>query len=570
MRRIVSNRLFELTLVFFIILTAMFFTSPRLVSQYLHRPQGSVFIGMTTYFEDFYYYLDQFYQGGHGNWLTENRFSIEHFPPTLIYINNIIFGKIGGIFGLESFQSYNLFGALFKFLFMISAYIMIRHFFTTSLFKRVSVYLIFLFSTSIPNIIIKNGSFVFNRSFDLFRTENRPAARFSTSPNGMFINFIFIVLFLTLIRFFSRKYFRLKHRVSSEETSSQHWTRLLKTLIIILPVYILFTLGDLSKTMVLLGLFIILYLKDSLKEKSFLILSDTKILIMTLLGIFIVIFIYIYQTVDIDPVYFQATQWDNTQYLKQIKVVGIVNFIKGFGLQMPLFLYGYWILFRKHHKTILEESALILTAIGVLGYILPLLFQISVPGFKFLFPALYVPIAIIVWYAIEELSSKFQHRRNMMISLMVIYMVINFISFFPGWYQEFKPLKEPDYHFAYIPDKLYQGLVFLRTAKPRDGNVLASSYTSVDLMIPGIAGRYSYSGHFLTTYNSKKKDTLAEKFFLEWTDQPETHEFLKKNNIRFIVVTKYSASLELFKIYYPFLKTVFENPMVTIFRYDPV
>jgi hypothetical protein len=569
MRRSISKRLLEPIAVLFIVLTAMFFASPRLTSQYLHRPQGSVFVGMTTYFEDFYYYLDQFYQGGHGNWLTENRFSIEHFKPTLIYLNNIIFGKIGGIFGLESFQSYNLFGAIFKLLFMISAYVMIRWFFPASLFKRISVYLIFLFSTSIPNIIVRNGSVIFSPSIDLFQTENRVLSRFSTLPNNMFINFLFIVLFLILISFFSRKYSLLKHNVSAEKSSYPQWIPLIKTLIILLPVYILFALGDLVEAMVLLGLFIILYLKYSPQEKPFRFLSDTKVLIMALLGIFIVIFLYIYRTVNVDPVYMQATQWDISQYLQQIKALGIVNFIKGFGLQMPLFFYGYWILIRKHHKTILEESALILTAFGILGYGLPLLFQIPVPGFRFLFPALYVPIAIIAWYAIEELSIKF-HRRNMMIVLLAVYLVINLISLFPGWYEQFKPLKEPDYHFAYIPDELYQGLVFLRTAEPRDGNVLASPRTSIDLMIPGIAGRYTYSGHFLTTYNSKEKDELAQKFFFEWTDNPETHEFLKKNNIRFIVVTKYSQSLEAFKIYYPFLKTVFANPTVTIFRYDPV
>lgn len=570
MRHSVSNRLLELIAIFFIVLTAMFFTSPKLTSQYLHRPQGSVFVGMTAYFEDFYYYLDQFYQGGHGNWLTENRFSIEHFPSTLIYVNNIIFGKIGGIFGLESFQSYNLFGALFKFLFMISAYVMIRYFFPTSLFKRLSVYLIFLFSTSLPNLVIKNGTVMLNPSVDLFKTENRILSRFATSPNGMFTSFLFIGLFLILIRFFFRKYPRSDDHVSSlNESPYPHWNKLIKIFIIILPVYILFTFGDLSLAIVLLSLFIILYLKYSLKEKSFLFLSDTKVLMMTLISAFILIFLYIYRTVNSDLVYLQATQWDNAQYLRQIKAIGIVNFIGGFGLQMPLFFYGYWLLIRKHHKTVLEESALILTAICVLGYILPIIFQISIPGYGFLFAASYVPIAIIVWGAIEELSNKF-HRRNMTVMLLAVYLVINFLSFFPGWYEEFKPLKEPDYHFAYIPNELYQGLVFLRTAEPRDGNVLASPRTSIDLMIPGIAGRYSYSGHFLTTYNSKVKDELASKFFFEWTNNTETHDFLKKNNIRFIVVTKYSASLQAFKIYYPFLKIVFENPTVTIFRYDPV
>jgi hypothetical protein len=59
---------------------------------------------MTTYFEDFYYYLDQFYQGAHGNWLTENKFSIDRFPATFTYFPHILLGKTGGLMGFEAFH----------------------------------------------------------------------------------------------------------------------------------------------------------------------------------------------------------------------------------------------------------------------------------------------------------------------------------------------------------------------------------------------------------------------------------------------------------------------------------
>jgi hypothetical protein len=177
-------------------------------------------------------------------------------------------------------------------------------------------------------------------------------------------------------------------------------------------------------------------------------------------------------------------------------------------------------------------------------------------------------MSVMVMIAIDTIALKFRSV-HLFPLLLGAYLCINFLAFFPGWYHTIQPVQEPDYHFTYIPDELYKGLVFLRTAEPRDGNVLASPYTSTDLMIPGIAGRYTYSGHSLTTYDSVKKDDQANRFFNQWADTPSTHEFLTENNIRFIVVTKYSERLSDIKTYYPFLHVIFENPTVTIFRYDP-
>jgi hypothetical protein len=255
-----------------------------------------------------------------------------------------------------------------------------------------------------------------------------------------------------------------------------------------------------------------------------------------LIAIFFVILAYIERTVIADPVYRQSVQWDNFQYLQQIKAIGIANFIEGGGLLMPIFFYGYWLLVHKQHKNIFEDAVLIMTAIGVLGYSLPLFLQIPISGFRLLFPAMYVPITIIAWYAFESIFRKF-HQTNTAVILVGVYLALNCICIFPRWHDSFKPLQEPDFHFAYIPEELYQGLIFLRTAKPLDGNVLASAYTSTDLMIPGITGRYTYTGHFLTTYNSKEKDMLNNKFFYVGMDELESRKFLKKNNIRFITVT---------------------------------
>jgi len=526
-----------------------------------------VFVGLTTYFEDFYYYLDQFYQGGHGNWLTENRFSFEQYPPTLIYFNNIIFGKIGGMFGLESFQSYNLFGILLKSLFMLLAYGAIRYFFPTSLFKRIATYLIFLFSTGLPNVVLQNGGNFEYGHIDLFRTGNHIFSRFGTSANDMFNNSIFVILCVVLVGFFIEELHWSQNFVSSSKTSDYFWMRFVKVLVFILPFFVLLTIGDLFKSIALLGLMIILYLKYRIQKKSFYIYPHTLGLILILIGVISLVSLYIVKTVNVDPVYEQAVKWDVYMYFNHIKGAGFVNYVKGFGLMMPLFFYGYWALLAKKQKSMLEESALILSAICVGGYIVPVVFRIPISGFRFMFSAFYIVIAVIIWYAIEALSERF-HKKQMDVVLIVVYLAINIVSIVPQLYKDYQPVKEPEFHFAYIPNDLYKGLVFLRTAEPRDAIILGSPHTSIDLMIPGIAGRYTYSGHFLTTYNAKEKDILANKFYYDWIDQTNPQVFLRQNNIRFVIVTKYSAVLDRIRTYYSFLKPVFENSEVTIFRYD--
>jgi len=46
------------------------------VGVYRQQP-GEVYLGTTHYFEDYFFYLSQFFQGAHGGWLTQNRYSSE-------------------------------------------------------------------------------------------------------------------------------------------------------------------------------------------------------------------------------------------------------------------------------------------------------------------------------------------------------------------------------------------------------------------------------------------------------------------------------------------------------------
>lgn len=541
----------EILIYIFFAFLALFFTTPHLTSEYIHKPDDSVLVGLPAYFEDYYYYLDQFYQGSQGKWLTENHFSIERFPPKLIYFNNLLLGNIGGKFHLEAFQSYQVFGILFKFAFILFTYPLIFCFFPKNAYHRVSAYLLFLISNSFPSIITENGHLSVQPTLPLLRTSSRVLERFGTAPNGMLVNLLFILLLFSMIHLVHKKSAKKKEILFLE--------------IIMIPAFILVCLGDLVLAIyiVLIGSLILFLQKDvplSLRRNFKILLAFFSIIT----GMYL---LYTLLIINRDPVYQLANNWDISQYLQQIKAIKIQGMLREFWLLFSFGLLGFVVLIKKKSKTIYEYIGLGTIILSFFGYFFPLIFQIPVPGFRSLFPISYVFLSVLVIISLHQISLFFKQKTIFYILLFAV-LALNLSSFIPSWWKEFQPVQEPEYHFAYIPNEIYQGFLFLRNAEPLDGNVVASAFTEMDLMIPGLTGRYTYSGHMLTTYDVKKKDGAVANLFYLWADTPETHEFFKKNNIRFIFITKYSDSVNLFKYYYPFLEVVFENPSLTIFRFN--
>ncbi len=543
-------------------LLAVYFTSPIYFSQLRYKPANHVFIGMTAYFEDFYYYMDQFYQGKEGNWLTRNRFAPERFPATIIYFNHILLGKIGGLFHLEPYDAYNFFGLAFKFLFILSSYFFIAKLFTKKFPSQLTAFLIFLCSTSLPNISVQEGVIQLQRTYDVFRSANRVLARFGTSPNGMLTNFLFVVLTLYLLRILEKELSHPRQTLSIRTLLATSHVHPMSVVLICLAMSLLIVGDPVIAVMIPLSIGILM-----LWNKATLFRTPKSYGYMLLLLVICagVGWIYI-GYVQIDPVYKAANEWDISQYFIQMRNIGLWNYLKSFGLQLPFGIAGLVFLILRRRKTLYQQYIIIGLLIALAGYVLPLAFHMHVPGFRFLFPAIYMFNSVCVLYAIMILSRSIPIK-HVYAYIVTIYITINLISFFRSWNNQFQPLTEPLLHFAYIPHDLYDGLMFLRSAK-ESGNVIASSATSIDLMIPGLTGKRSYSGHSLTTYRAKTRDNNSSKFFFEWTDGKETRDFLKSNNIRYVFATTYEGVTADLKIYYPFLQVIYENPMVTIFRYD--
>lgn len=539
-------------------------TSANLIAQYIRRPPDRVFVGMSHYFEDFYYYLDQFYQGAHGGWLTVNNFTTEKLAPTLIYYPHILMGKLGALFGLEPFASYNISVLVFKFIFIILGYLVLLRVFPKNPSYRFAAFLIFLFSTAFTFSTFGDQGEILTLPRRIWGTKNLITTRFGNIPYRHFIN----ILFLSILLLIGPVISNLINYFHDEKKNEQRKDFIIKKILIpLIPVVILLlllTIADSVMGFVLVAASAIVMIlnrpEKNVREYYIFSLSFLAVILIP----FILAGIYLLRTIDLDPVYRQAVAWDIDEFFKQIVDVKLADYPLSFGtlgfslvLGLPLFL--------RKKKNIYEQFAGVTLAICILGYLFPLVTQIRFPGSRFIFSATYLFAGVVGFYGLLTIDRL--AKKRILPILIIIYLLINFNTFKISFMQSIAPVKEPDYHFTYLTAGFYKGLLFLRNLPPKDAIVLANSYTSVDLMIPGLTGKKTYSGHFLITLNSEEKDRNSQDFFYERGDSRKSYEFLKNNNIKYVFYTSYSGDLSGFKRDYQFLKPVFENEDTSIFSY---
>lgn len=539
-------------------------TTVKLFVQFFHRPANHVFIGMTHYFEDFYYYLDQFYQGANGGWLTNNNFTSEYLPPTLIYWSHILMGKVGGLLGLESYTSYNLSLLLLKFCFLIICYWVLKRIFPRNFWYRYSVFLIFLFSTTIPVFYSTGEGGVISLPLHLWGTKNLINSRFGNIPYRYVTNILFLILLLLNWSFFAyikTLFSDTKGKIIIDKKSIAGIFKYLLPMGLLL---FFLTLTDSAVAMIWAGsVGIMLFLVwPAMVSRQY--LTICLMITVTMAISFWGAGLYLIRVIDADPVYSLAIKWDVEQYFEQFQLVKLVEMPFFFGTLGLLTLTGVFMFIGKK-KNMYEQTAGVILALSICGYFAPKIFAFQFPGSRFLFSSTYLFAAVIGLYGFLTIGKLF--RFQVLPILVVLYLLINVNTFRLSLLEDMKIPEEPDFHFTYIPNDLYDGFMFLRKQEPKNAVVLGNPDTSTDLMIPGLTGKKTYSGHFLTTLNSGEKDNLAHKFFYNRVKEDEALQFLKDNKIEYIMLTSYSKNAMDLKKEYGFLKERYKNRMITIFSY---
>lgn len=550
-------------LVFVLLLTAFvtFFTSAVYLNELIRLPPNHIFVGVTHYWEDFFYYLDQFYQGAHGGWLTVNNFTSELYPAVPFYFGHIILGKIGGILQMQSYETYNISSIVLKFIFIFLSYYLITILQPHSLKNRICIFLIFLFFTSFPNLIQEENRIV-TGTFELFRGENTVFSRFNLTPNAYISNILTISIWLIFNRLFAMVFNRNNNSLAKPDK--------LKILIIALIAAGLLAVTDFAKGLIVIPgvMYILLAFFAQKKRPGF--TPEFITIIITVLT-YIIIGFWLKFLVGVNPAYDSSIRWDLAQndYVLTHLLSNPSYLFMAFGVSGILAIIGIFRFLLKE-KTILEKLLLVSLITALTGYIIPYWKIVPIPGFRLLFPAVYVFYAVIVFNGILIISDLINRcfprlTRISMLLIISVYLAINSLTFVPTFFQQFRTVTNSSYVFSYLPMDLYEGIRVLEQLQPKNAVVMANPATEVDHLIPGLTGKTSFTGHILMTINEPHKRSLITRFIGYQLSQDEALNLIKDNRIKYIFYTGYDGNAPGLAANYPFLKIVFQNSFVTIF-----
>lgn len=132
-------------------------------------------------------------------------------------------------------------------------------------------------------------------------------------------------------------------------------------------------------------------------------------------------------------------------------------------------------------------------------------------------------------------------------------------------YKSYKQAEElPFYTNLYMPRSTFESIVFMQKNVPVGSHVLSNEF--VGNIIPAYVPAISYFGHINQTNDFFGKQSNIASFYTHHFSESEALKFLNSNGITFVYYGKDEKLDPNKDLSYPFLKPIYTNQDVTIFR----
>ncbi|MEK9143899.1 MAG: hypothetical protein AAB481_04730 [Patescibacteria group bacterium] len=491
----------------------------------IKTPPGTVFLGTIHYWEDYFLYLNHFFQGAHGNWLVANRYTSEATAPSILYWSNFLLGKIGGFLYLSPMVSYNLSVMLLSFVVLVISYLTLKKIFPTDRLRALTGFFIGATATSMINHIWVDGKPMWY-PFQLWRTPHYAFDRLGGAPHQILQTLLF--LFMTILYF-------------HKESAKPKMVTLLSLLTIALA-----TLNPIQAVIFFGAAWACTLIVPDLRKTHI-----PHLLLISIVALSS--FLYTNSALSELP-HLQSKLWEGAQQTTTtlpflLLSVGPVSLLFFIGLlpslrqKKPMLLFGI----------ILVLGTYVLFLSGV-----PKLLGLS--NVRVIFPALYPFIGAVGANGIFSLKSK-----RWVILCLVLFLLLSLPTMRVELKEKLAPLSQASDILIFLPKNIYQGFTQL-SKLPLDAVTIGNPASHIDVLIPPLSGHTTYSGHPLATISNDKKREDALQFFR--LQKPDASLWLEKNTIRFVLFTSYDGNKELFMKTYPFLLPLWANPDMTIFTQD--
>ncbi|MDP1722102.1 MAG: hypothetical protein Q8L37_02740 [Candidatus Gottesmanbacteria bacterium] len=522
----------------FVALILTLANSANFLSGVMATRAGEVYLGTTHYYEDYFLYLNQFFQGAHGGWLTFNRYTSEPTPASILFWPNILLGKLGGLFGLSPEISYNLSVMLLSFSVLITLFSLMAHTFLKDKTKAFIGFLLVALSTSLINHIWVGGKPMWY-PFQLWKTPNFALDRLGGVPHQLVQTLLFLLAMHAWFFFRPKRYPAM--------------------LVLLVPLVLLVLLSSLNPVMSAIFLGTLWMTQMIIRPKQ---AASWMTLLVISVGVGATAWYY-NGVSSLEP-HIQSKLWEAGQQITTtplfmllsigpISLLGVIGAIATIKRARPI-----------------EIFSIILLSVSYMLYFSPIPKLIGISNSRVLFPAMYAAWGILGVLGIEFLASQLHKYissikiSSLTICLSTIFLLISLPTL--KWELGQKLVVKPEERtpLLYLTNDVFKAFAYLKTQGSFDDVVLGNPASHMDALLPAITGHTGYTGHpFATIHNENKKSDVMKFFQLKMTTN-EAKQWLNNRKIHYILFTKFDGDIKRFWLAYPFLKVLFSTPSATV------
>ena len=512
-------------------------------------PHGMVYMWSGHYYLDYFYYLQFIAQGLRGYWLP-HQYSATDDPSIYFHLQPyIVLGQIGRLFRLSPIAAYWISVFVLAIILVLLTFFVIREILKDKPFYLQFAALMMAISAAPFFKLISDSSGLRINLFDYWSSYGTFLKRFEPVPHHLLAH---IMTLLTLLLCY--KYLKNPEKIITGG--------LLSAIVVSLFMATILTFYPFQVVMLFfaIALTTLFYFLKALKEKKYKKAVSSTVFILTLGGlVFLTGFLvnrFYYQTL-----FFRSTKGVEIGWRRFVPPEIV---ILTFGPAIVLAFFGFKSFLKKVNPLGIMFVAFITVSFALFYSTLDLL--LNTHNGRFLSPIIYILLAVLAALGIEKIVQTFslKHKTRAFIILLLLFLLFSIgpnISAFAEKLND-KNLNSP---ISYLPKGIIVGFKFLNK-QAQKGNVLLTPSQFLGTVVPAFTDRKTYVARHSATPNYIEKNIQTSNFYLGAMSNDEAYDFLKKNGLRFVVLTSIEG-YDLKALYdYPFLKEIYKNRNITIFE----
>ncbi|OGG04315.1 hypothetical protein A2Z33_04165 [Candidatus Gottesmanbacteria bacterium RBG_16_52_11] len=505
------------------------------------QPPDSVYLGTVHYWEDYFLYLNHFFQGAHGAWLTVNRYTPVPTPDSIIYWSNVMLGKVTGLLGMPPILGYNVSVIVLTSLTLALSYLVLRRVFGLTPVMSLIGFLTGNTATSMINRVqSREGGMIF-WPFQIWRTPHFAFDRLGGAPHQLMqtsLSYLFFIIYFS-------------------PANPDRKSGVRKLILLGLTGVALTTLNPVQAGFYL-GLLWVTAAVTAVFRKN---RPDTGKLLAVSAAV-TGTFLYTSDILNSLP-HIQSRIWEASQH--SFTIPGFL--ILSIGPILLLSIPG--IIRRWKNFTPPEVFGLLVIAAGYGLFLSRIPQKIGVSNLRFLLPASYVIWGAFAAWGVDAIVRKLKSagvpKRSYLTGfVLIVYFALTMPTIIWEISQKLPTAGDRTDPMIYLPRQVSDGFDYLARRTDFNSIVLANPSRHMDTLVPALSGHTAYSGHMLATVDNAGNQKQATRFFTGQT--PEGAGWLRSQQITYVLYTVYDGNRAEFERSYPFLKKIFENTGTAVYE----